>query len=257
MPKYKIYTIIALVIMTIGFTIPVLGFYGISNKIKSNEITSGEQIPSYSHILWNLYTKIQYKNHLLKDDVKNDLNKMMEVKAEVSVPSLPVWYISLEAPNYPKEAFPDGIPIYVHVDGFGGDVHEMNTLNHYIGMFPVERGGVFEHSMSPYYLIIATIGMLLFLYYDGKGNSLLMILPAIAPIIFLACYVGWLYWFGHNLQDWGAFKIKPFMPTAFGDGKVAQFTTHSYPTIGFYMMIILSAFSLLAIFSKKKYLKEK
>ena len=58
------------------------------------------------------------------------------------------------------------------------------------------------------------------------------------------------------MQEWGAFKIKPFMPTALGDGKVAQFTTHSYPTIGFWVMIIMSTLSILAIFSKNKYLKE-
>ena len=50
--------------------------------------------------------------------------------------------------------------------------------------------------------------------------------------------------------------IWPFMPTALGDGKVAQFTTHSYPTIGFWVMIAMSVLSILAIFSKNKYLKE-
>lgn len=256
MPKYKIYTLIALAIMTLFFTIPTLGFFKLQNRIENSQITS-EQIPAYASAIWNFYTKFYYKNHLIPDEVKNDLLKMVENRFEVGAPSVPVWQISLEAPNYPKEAFPNGIPIYVHIDGFSGDVGEMNTLNHYIGMYPVKRGGAFEHAMSPYYLIIATILMIAFLYYDGKGQTLLMILPIIAPFLFLACYVGWLYWFGHNLQEWGAFKIKPFMPTAFGDGKVAQFTTHSYPAFGFYLMIALSAFSALALFSKFKFLKQK
>jgi flagellar basal body-associated protein FliL len=92
--------------------------------------------------------------------------------------------------------------------------------------------------------------------YNGKGNSLLLIPTIIAPVLFMSAFTGWLYWYGHNMQEWGAFKIKPFMPTALGDGKVAQFTTHSYPTIGFWVMIIMSALSILAIFSKNKYLKE-
>lgn len=58
------------------------------------------------------------------------------------------------------------------------------------------------------------------------------------------------------MQEWGAFTLKPFMPTALGDGKVAQFTTHSYPAIGFWIMGIMSILSILAIFSKKKFLKE-
>jgi hypothetical protein len=93
----------------------------------------------------------------------------------------PVWWVSLTAPNYPKDAFPDGIRIHFHFDGVkngcriagtgsrlaqetmqgdlgqGSDrfnpvtdghkdvnkgaqgldcVHEMNTINHYVGMFP-------------------------------------------------------------------------------------------------------------------------
>lgn len=56
-----------------------------------------------------------------------------------------------------------------------------------------------------------------------------MFIPVSIPLLFIADYSYWLYWFGHNLHDWGAFKIKPFMPTVFGDGKVAQFTTHSLP----------------------------
>lgn len=54
-----------------------------------------------------------------------------------------------------------------------------------------------------------------FLYYDGKASWLLMIIPAILPLAFLIDYSAWLYWYGHNMQDWGAFKVKPFMPTVF------------------------------------------
>jgi hypothetical protein len=46
------------------------------------------------------------------------------------------------------------------------------------------------------------------------------------------------------------------MPTVFGQGKVAQFTTHSYPTIGFYILILTSILSLLSIFSKLKEYKK-
>ena len=46
------------------------------------------------------------------------------------------------------------------------------------------------------------------------------------------------------------------MPTVFGDGKIAQFTTHSYPTIGFYMLLLIGIFSLLAILARNKAMKE-
>ena len=46
------------------------------------------------------------------------------------------------------------------------------------------------------------------------------------------------------------------MPTVFGDGKIAQFTTHSYPTIGFYLLVAISLLSLLAFFAKQKAMRE-
>jgi hypothetical protein len=53
----------------------------------------------------------------------------------------------------------------------------------------------------------------------------------------------------------GAFTLKPFMPTVFGDGKVAQFTTHSYPSIGFGLMIASSALLLLAALIRFKQIR--
>jgi hypothetical protein len=79
-----------------------------------------------------------------------------------------------------------------------------------------------------------------------------MAIPTALPLIFIGLYSYWLYWFGHNMHDYGAFKIKPFMPTVFGDGKVAQFVTHSYATTGFWLLVAISVFSLLAILSRAK-----
>jgi hypothetical protein len=59
------------------------------------------------------------------------------------------------------------------------------------------------------------------------------------PLFFLIDYSAWLWWYGHTLNDMGAFSVKPFMPTVFGDGKVAQFATHSYPDKGFGLMMLL------------------
>ncbi|MFO1427484.1 MAG: hypothetical protein U1F11_11045 [Steroidobacteraceae bacterium] len=60
---------------------------------------------------------------------------------------------------------------------------------------------------------------------------LLAFVPA-AALYFLVTYSAWLWFFGHHLHPWGAFTVKPFMPTVFGEGKVAQFSTYSYPYWG-------------------------
>jgi hypothetical protein len=75
---------------------------------------------------------------------------------------------------------------------------------------------------------------------------LLIVVPALLPLFFVIDYSGWLWWFGHNLSDMGAFTVKPFMPTVFGDGKVAQFSTHSYPSTGFGLMMASSFILLIA-----------
>ena len=69
---------------------------------------------------------------------------------------------------------------------------------------------------------------------------MLILVPMALPLFFILDYAGWLWWFGHNLSTMGAFTVKPFMPTVFGVGKVAQFSTYSYPYIGFAYICILS-----------------
>jgi hypothetical protein len=253
MKKYQIFTLVALLLLSVFFTIPIVGFYGVVGKIRNH---NEQQIPSYSYKIWNLYSPLQYVSDSTPNEAKNSLEVMLLKNAEVGMASIPVWRVSLEAPNYPKDAFPNGIPVYFHFDGFSGEVHEMNTINHYIGMYPMQRGAQIEMSLMPYIFLITTLCMIGFLNWNSKKSWILMVFPILLPVGFLGVFAGWLYWFGHNMQEWGAFKIKPFMPTAFGDGKVAQFTTHSYPSIGFYILLLIAFLSALAIFSKIKYLKQ-
>ncbi|WP_319823513.1 hypothetical protein [Thalassovita sp.] len=84
---------------------------------------------------------------------------------------------------------------------------------------------------------------------------LLVLAPMALPVGFLAEYAGWLWWYGHSLNEMGAFTLKPFMPTVLGDGKVAQFTTHSYPALGFYLMLASSACLALAALIRAKQLR--
>ena len=83
---------------------------------------------------------------------------------------------------------------------------------------------------------------------------LMGLIPAALPVAFVAEYAGWLYWFGHNMSELGAFTLKPFMPTVFGQGKVAQFATHSYPHYGFGLMLAFSLLLALALLIRRKQL---
>ena len=251
--KAKIYAILALVILTFSFTFPMIAFHGTLNLVHDSK---GEEVSSFTKSVWNFYSQGRYKSVTTDKDAHNDLEKMIESEAELGACSLPIWAVSLEAPNYPKAAFPEGIPVYFHFDGYSGEVHEMNTINHYVGMDPMWVGGKIEREIGIYALLALSLAMVYFILYNKRILNYVMLVPASLPILFIADYAYWLYWFGHNLHNWGAFKIKPFMPTVFGDGKIAQFVTHSYPTIGFYLIIAISLLSLLAFFSKQKAMNE-
>jgi len=358
----------------------------------------------------------------------------------------PIWWVSLTAPNYPPEAFPDGVRIHFHMNGvFNGCkkvekeeitevealdcVHEMDTINHYVGMYPIASGGVLEKAFSQFLIamlvvmllgfitkrpttrmmvlglgfgVIATwmymtwylddglklqnsgyleglvtsldqddsaeaedlapgaaliarlkesltssgvkvekstqetkeaakgkqrsiehlrvnfekdmgrklaveqqqwngsgiqmmawhygknlgryfnepekikpmvegmtlashiffgaiLGAMLFLIFATRRNGSLffwlLILPAILlPVFFIIDYSAWLWWYGHNMNEMGAFSVKAFMPTVFGDGKVAQFSTHSYPYIGFGLMVLASVLLIIAANQRYKLL---
>ncbi|MDX9814278.1 MAG: cytochrome C [Sulfurimonas sp.] len=251
--KSKIFATIALLIMTIAFTFPMIAFHSTLNKVDDGRV---DEVSSLAKSVWNLYNKGRYKSQSTPKEAHDNLDEMIATTSEIGVASMPIWAVSLEAPNYPKDAFPDGIPVFFHFDGFSGEVHEMNTINHYVGMDPMWVGGTFEREIGIYALLALSLAMVFFIAYDKKVLSYIMIVPSILPLLFIADYSYWLYWFGHNLHDWGAFKIKPFMPTVFGDGKIAQFTTHSYPTIGFYLLVAIALFSLLAYMARNKALKE-
>ena len=366
----------------------------------------------------------------------------------------PIWWVSLTAPNYPEESFPDGVRIHFHMNGvFNGCekqqkseitedealdcVHEMDTINHYVGMYPIAAGGPVERGFSQFlmafmgvmligfmftgpktrmivlsvgflgvaawmsytlygkggfslqnegyvsalvtsldqeagnetkepeiviggiagalkdsleesgvqvvlpsqveaarraklktgeaeksYLIeqlkltydidqtksatpqawngstfqimgwhyakslgryfnnqqeivpmvkhlklainIVFAGLLLamaLVVYGSRRNSgllywLLVLVPIALPLFFIIDYSAWLWWYGHTLNDMGAFSVKPFMPTVFGDGKVAQFTTHSYPYKGFGLMVLTSVVLAVAALIRFKQLKQ-
>jgi hypothetical protein len=90
-----------------------------------------------------------------------------------------------------------------------------------------------------------------------RGFELLLALvPALLPLYFVITYAAWLWFFGHNLHPWGAFTVKPFMPTVFGEGKVAQFSTYSYPSWGYALLIVVFVCLMLALLLRRRELRE-
>ena len=198
-------------------------------------------------------------------------------------------------------------------------VHEMNTINHYVGMYPIDTGAPVEVPLSKFFfgffavmllgfmatqrkqqlmilgagfaavtawmvadqivlghldvfaahyyheastffnqpdvlarwvanlklatkaamagLVVAMVIIMLGVWKIRQFSLLLALVPALLPVFFVLDYAGWLWFFGHNMHPWGAFTVKPFMPTVFGEGKVAQFSTYSYPYYGYALLL--------------------
>ncbi len=110
-------------------------------------------------------------------------------------------------------------------------------------------------------VFIGLAGAMVLLVFGARKNGgilywLLVLVPMALPVFFVIDYAAWLWWYGHTLNAMGAFAVKPFMPTVFGDGKVAQFATHSYPYTGFFLMLVLSPILAVAALIRKKQFKD-
>lgn len=145
---------------------------------------------------------------------------------------LPYWSMTMTAPQYPK-----GLRVDVYVNRLEGDMREIDELNHYLGMMPLDAGGQFERSIS--IAAITVLGLLLiagvFVHNQWAG---ILALPAVAfPFLFLADLYYILYRFGHSIDPTSALggAIKPFTPPIFGQGFVGQFGTIARAEIGLYL----------------------
>jgi hypothetical protein len=110
-------------------------------------------------------------------------------------------------------------------------------------------------------LFFAVLAAMAFLVFAARSTRsvfywLLALLPAAVAPGFIVEYSAWLWWYGHSLNEMGAFTLKPFMPTVFGEGKVAQFTTYSYPHYGFGLLAAATVLLLLAILIRRKQIIE-
>ena len=185
----------------------------------------------------------------------------------------PMWWVSLKAPNYPEHTFPDGVRIHMHWNAVTNGcelveqdevfeeepldcVHEMNTINHYIGMHPIERGAQLEFAAAPWIFLGFGALVVVMMFYSGPFWWLLALPATLLPVAFLSVFTAWLWWFAHNLNDWAAFTVKPFMPTVLGEGKVAQFSTYAYPHYGMALSVGSALFLLVAVLLRRKQLRE-
>lgn len=140
----------------------------------------------------------------------------------------PIWQMRFAAPQYPQ-----GLALDIFTYTVTGDVQEVNTLNHYIGMARIDRAALSDLDFLPFALGVFAL-LLLRAAALGDLRSLLDLLALYTyfGVFAFARFAYTLYVFGHNLDPTAAFRIEPFTPTVLGTGSVANFTITSLPGHG-------------------------
>ena len=145
----------------------------------------------------------------------------------------PWWSFKLYAPQYPG-----GLTLVISLTGMGGDVHEIDLLNHYIGMAHLAEAAPLERRLAGWGVAAICVVTVALLATSGRKLNRLVAIPAFAfPLVFLADSFGWLYRFGHELSPRAPIKLGAFTPEMFGNGKIGQFETFAQPSYGFWLAI--------------------
>ncbi len=135
---------------------------------------------------------------------------------------LPYWRMTLHAPQYPK-----GLYVQAYLSRLEGDIREIDTLNHYIGMRPLNEAAQLERQLSA--MLIATLVLLVLgaIFIHSPWAALLAAPALLFPAGFLLDLHYWLADFGQNLDPRAALSssIKPFVPPVLGEGVIGQFRT--------------------------------
>ena len=151
--------------------------------------------------------------------------------------ALPLWRISLVAPQY-AEGLTLDMYAYQIVAGNGGqDLAEINTLNHYIGMKPIVQADFLEMRVMPLALgVFALLGLRAVVVGRIMGLVDLAVLFSYFGAFLLVSFAYRLYSYGHHLDSHAPMKITPFMPVVIRSQQIANFVQTSLPLAGTFCM---------------------
>jgi hypothetical protein len=150
----------------------------------------------------------------------------------------PLWQMHLVAPQYS-----DGLDLYIYsykIEGgglHGQHLNEINNLNHYIGMKPIQGADFMEMRWMPFVfglIILMTLRSIVF----GEMSNVVDLFAVYA--YFGAFSIGsfWyrLYTYGHSLDPHAPLQISPFTPALIGVKQIANFREYGFPQLGAYLL---------------------
>ena len=142
--------------------------------------------------------------------------------------ALPLWHMDFRAPQYPQ-----GLSLDIFSYTIEGDVQEINTLNHYIGMKSIDKANLSDLDWLPFAISAFSV-LCLRVAVVGDFRALIDLWVGFAyfSTFSLIRFVYRLYIFGHNLDPKAPISVDAFTPAILGTKQIANFTTISMPAGG-------------------------
>ena len=147
----------------------------------------------------------------------------------------PLWSVRLVAPQYPE-----GIGMLIRLNTVEGmkehDLRNINSLNHYIGMKPIEPDAIPELRYMPW-IAAGLIAAGALVVASGRRRLLVTWTAAFALLGAAGLYDfwRWSYDYGHNLDVENAIIVVPgmtYQPPLIGTKQLLNFTATSLPAAG-------------------------
>lgn len=162
---------------------------------------------------------------------------------------VPYWNMTLHAPQYP-----DGLRVEAFLNRLTGDVQEIDGLNHYIGMRPLNEAARLERSLSAIAIAVQALLVIAAVFVHSRWAAVLALPALLFPGLFLADLFFWLHNFGQNLDPTAALSssIEPFTPPLLGEGMVGQFRTVARADIGWYIALSASFIIVIGLYFHRR-----
>jgi copper chaperone NosL len=162
---------------------------------------------------------------------------------------VPFWHMELVAPQYPEN-----LHLIAYVNHLSGDVAEIDSLNHYIGMRPLGEAAQIERTIGVYVMILFVLMIELASWVHSRWAVLLVLPVVLFPAVFLVDLHLWMSHFGMNLDPDAPLSnaVDPFVPPVLGTGMVGQFKTVASPGLGLILSSISSVVILVSLFFHRR-----
>ena len=166
----------------------------------------------------------------------------------------PIWRITLEAPQYPQ-----GVTMYIYINKIGGSsrgtLQNINILNHYVGMKPIDPGSIPELKYFPKIIIVMSLLGVVAGFFNNRKIWIGWII-----LLLLLCTAGmydfylWEYDYGHNLDPDAPIMVPgmTYQPPLIGSKMLLNFIAISLPHYGSIFILLSFLLTIAAVYFKKR-----